>query len=123
MPPDFVVWPSSTEQVSDICKVCTAGKIPIIPHGTGTGLEGGTTAVAGGVAVNVTKNMEQIEAIFHEDFSAIIRPGVTREGLNQVNQMIDLIYLPLEIKIIHNRTRISIGIFFKRKQRGFKVCL
>ena len=29
--------------------------------------------------------MENIEAVYHEDFTAIIRPGVTREGLNQVN--------------------------------------
>ena len=82
--PDLVVFPESVEQVSEICKICSALRVPIIPHGTGTGLEGGTSAVAGGVAVDVTRNMEQIVAVHALDFSAVIQPGVTREGLNQV---------------------------------------
>ena len=111
MPPDFVVWPSSTEEVSEICKVCTAGRIPIIPHGTGTGLEGGTTAVAGGVAVNVTKNMENIEAVYHEDFTAIIRPGVTREGLNQVNYSIYWQASRISKYVICEKETADFGIF------------
>jgi len=83
LPPDLVVWPASTQEVSEVCKVCTAHKVPMIPHGTGTGLEGGTTALAGGVAIDVTKNMEEISAIYNQDFCAVVQPGVTREGLNQ----------------------------------------
>ena len=40
-----------------------------MPHGTGTGLEGGTTAVRGGVAVDLVKNMEDIrEVTFFKNF-------------------------------------------------------
>ena len=66
--------------------MCTAHRLPIIPHGTGTGLEGGTTALVGGVAVNVARNMEQLE-IHQQDFAASVRPGVTRESLNQVSDL------------------------------------
>lgn len=82
-PPDVVVWPEDTQQVSEICKICTRHRVPIIPHGTGTGLEGGTSAVYGGVAVNLTKHMDKITDIYLEDFTAVVQPGVTRESLNQ----------------------------------------
>ena len=87
MPPDFVVFPSSTEEVAELCRRCSAGHIPITPHGTGTGLEGGTTALAGGVCIDVTRNMEDIIQVHTEDFCAEIQPGVTREGLNQVGAL------------------------------------
>ena len=60
-----------------ICKLCYADSIPIIPHGTGTGLENGTSAVEGGVCVDLTK-MEEIEDYHQEDFDVSVRPGVTR---------------------------------------------
>ena len=39
-PPDLVVWPRSTTEVMEIAKVCSKYKFPMIPYGTGTGLEG-----------------------------------------------------------------------------------
>jgi len=82
-PPDLVVFPRNPQEVSEICKICTAHKVPIVPHGTGSGLEGGTTAINGGVAVDVVKCMENIRELHTEDFCAVIEPGVTREYLNQ----------------------------------------
>jgi len=79
--PHAVVWPRSAQEVAEICRICNAHEIPIIPFGTGTGLEGGIVAVQGGVAVNVTK-MDRILAVHEEDFTAIVQPGVTREKLN-----------------------------------------
>ena len=63
-----------------ICKLCYADSIPIVPHGTGTGLENGTSAVEGGVCVDLTK-MEEIEDYHQEDFDVSVRPGVTREQI------------------------------------------
>ncbi|CAF5019165.1 unnamed protein product, partial [Rotaria sp. Silwood1] len=42
--PDVVVFAQSTEHVSNIVKYCASKRIPIIPFGTGTGVEGGVTA-------------------------------------------------------------------------------
>ena len=39
-PPDAVAFPKSTEEVSEIVKLCARHKVPIIPFGAGTGLEG-----------------------------------------------------------------------------------
>lgn len=44
-PPDIVVFPTSVEQVMEILKLCSEERVPVVPHGTGTGLEGGTGAL------------------------------------------------------------------------------
>jgi len=81
--PDLVVFPTTTQEVSMICKTCSKYEIPIIPYGTGTGLEGGIAAVQGGVCVNVSKNMNKILEVHQEDFCAVVQPGISREMLNQ----------------------------------------
>ena len=43
-PADLVVWPTSKEQVSQIAKLCNDHGVPLIPFGSGTGLEGGVVA-------------------------------------------------------------------------------
>ncbi|CAH1776052.1 unnamed protein product [Owenia fusiformis] len=80
-PPDVVVFPTSTEKVSQVARLCYDHQIPIIPFGSGTGMEGGVTASKGGVCVDVTK-MDQIEAVNAEDFDCTVQSGVTRVGLN-----------------------------------------
>ncbi|XP_071958984.1 probable D-lactate dehydrogenase, mitochondrial isoform X1 [Antedon mediterranea] len=80
-PPDVVVWPESTEQVSQIAKVCYDNNIPMIPFGTGTGLEGGAVGYKGGVTIDLTK-MDEIVELNVDDFDVTVRPGVTRETLN-----------------------------------------
>ena len=102
--PDLVVYPKSTEQVSEVrkrfplwylkksiqsnpcfssqlCKLCNTDKIPLIPFGTGTGLEAGISAVHGGVCVDLS-SMDAIEAYNPEDFDVTVQPGVVRSALN-----------------------------------------
>ena len=43
-PPDIVVFPTEVEQICDVVKTCNEYRIPVIPFGTGTGLEGGVCA-------------------------------------------------------------------------------
>lgn len=79
--PDAVVFVTSTQEVSDIVKVCAEHKVPIIPFGTGTSLEGHVNAPAGGISVDFTQ-MNQILAVNASDLDCVIQPGVTREQLN-----------------------------------------
>ncbi|XP_004704600.1 probable D-lactate dehydrogenase, mitochondrial [Echinops telfairi] len=80
-PPDAVVWPQNVDQVSRLTALCYSHGVPIIPFGTGTGLEGGVCAVQGGVCINLT-HMDQVLALNPEDFSVVVEPGVTRKALN-----------------------------------------
>ncbi|XP_027474833.1 probable D-lactate dehydrogenase, mitochondrial isoform X3 [Zalophus californianus] len=80
-PPGAVVWPQNVEQVSRLAALCYSQGVPIIPFGTGTGLEGGVCAVQGGVCINLT-HMDRILKLDPEDFCVVVEPGVTRKTLN-----------------------------------------
>ncbi|XP_044047929.1 probable D-lactate dehydrogenase, mitochondrial isoform X2 [Siniperca chuatsi] len=80
-PPDVVLFPRCVEEVSALAKVCHNHHLPIIPFGTGTGLEGGVGAVKGGVCFSL-RNMDQVLDVHQEDFDVTVEPGVTRKALN-----------------------------------------
>ena len=80
--PDAVVWPQTTQEVSDIIKVCAEYKVPVIPFGTGTSLEGGINAPAGGISIDM-QEMNAILAVNAQDLDVSVEAGVTREALNE----------------------------------------
>ena len=71
----------TTDQVSEICKLCYANDVPIIPYGTGTGLEGGVVALRGGVCINLV-NFDAAPEVRAADFNARVGAGLTRLTLN-----------------------------------------
>lgn len=80
-PPDAVVFPRTTEEVSEIVKTCAQHKVPVIPFGVGSSLEGHVNAPAGGISVDMAQ-MNEILAVYPEDLNCVVQPGVTREQLN-----------------------------------------
>jgi len=81
--PYAVVWPQSTEEVSEIMKICNQYKYPVIPFGTGSGLEGGVVPLLdGSISLNLT-NMDKILHLNTDDLCVTVEPGVTRKYLNQ----------------------------------------
>jgi D-lactate dehydrogenase (cytochrome) len=80
-PPDAVAYPKTTQDVSDIMKICHAHSIPVIGWGAGTSLEGQTIATHGGLVVDFSQ-MAQVLQINDADMDAVVQPGVTREQLN-----------------------------------------
>jgi D-lactate dehydrogenase (cytochrome) len=80
-PADAVVFATSTEEVSDIVKICAAHGVPIIPFGTGTSLEGHVNAPKGGVSIDLSQ-MNKIVAVHAEDLDCTVEAGVTRIQLN-----------------------------------------
>ncbi|SPJ28264.1 FAD-binding oxidoreductase [Falsiruegeria mediterranea] len=79
--PDAVVFPQTAEEVAQIVKTCALHKVPVIPFGTGTSLEGHVNAPAGGISVDVSQ-MNKILAVNAGDLDCVVQPGVTREDLN-----------------------------------------
>lgn len=82
MPPDAVVWPETTAEVSQILRHCAAHRLPVIGWGAGTSLEGHALAPQGGVCVDFSR-MDRVLRVAPEDMLAVVQPGVTREALNR----------------------------------------
>ncbi|MEM9970838.1 MAG: FAD-linked oxidase C-terminal domain-containing protein [Pseudomonadota bacterium] len=81
-PPDAVAFAQSTEDVSEIVKVCATHKVPIIAFGTGTSLEGHVNASAGGITIDVSQ-MNSVLQVNSEDLDCVVQPGITRKALNE----------------------------------------
>ena len=82
MAPDAVAFAESTEEVSEIVKICARHKTPVIPYGTGTSLEGHIQALHGGISIDVS-NMDEVLQVNVEDLDCIVQPGVRRKQLNE----------------------------------------
>jgi D-lactate dehydrogenase (cytochrome) len=80
--PDAVVFPETTEEVRDVVNICRRHRVPMIPYGVGTSLEGHILAVNGGVCIDLSR-MNQVLAVHEEDLDAVVQAGVTRKQLNE----------------------------------------
>ena len=80
-PPAGVVFAENTTDVQDAIKLCAQHKVPVIPYGVGSSLEGHLLAVQGGISLDVSR-MNQVLAVNAEDLTVTVQPGVTRKQLN-----------------------------------------
>ena len=81
MLPDAVVFAHSTEEVAAAVKLCNEYKVPVIPYGTGTSLEGHILALSGGLSIDLLQ-MNRVIAVHAQDLTVTVQPGVTRKQLN-----------------------------------------
>jgi D-lactate dehydrogenase (cytochrome) len=79
--PDGVVFVEAAVDVQEIVRVCAVHKVPIVPFGTGSSLEGQVNAPFGGISVDFSR-MNRILSVNAEDLDCTVEPGVTREDLN-----------------------------------------
>jgi D-lactate dehydrogenase (cytochrome) len=80
-PPDAVIWPQSTAEVSAILRVCNRERVPVIAYGAGTSLEGHVSAPRGGLCLDMSR-MDQVVSVHAEDADCVVQSGITREALN-----------------------------------------
>ncbi|MGD9539126.1 MAG: FAD-binding oxidoreductase [Alphaproteobacteria bacterium] len=80
-PPDAVVFARSTEEVAKIVGICARERIPMVPFGVGSSLEGQVNAVEGGVTIDLSQ-MDRIVRVSTDDLDCTVEAGVTRKQLN-----------------------------------------
>ncbi len=80
-PPEGVIFPESTEEVARALGICHQHRVPVIPYGVGTSLEGQVMASRGGLCIDLSR-MNRVLEVNAEDLDARVEAGVTRRQLN-----------------------------------------
>lgn len=91
--PFLVVFPSTTEEVSEIVKICHKRRIPITAFSGGTSLEGHFTPTRGGVVIDFQR-MNKIINIHKSDLDCVVQPAVGWEYLNELLKKDNLFFPP-----------------------------
>ncbi|GIV95700.1 MAG: alkyldihydroxyacetonephosphate synthase [Herpetosiphonaceae bacterium] len=73
--PDYIVHPASAEEISAILKIANTYRIPVIPWGGGSGTQGGTLPIYGGITVD-TKRLDKIIAIDTQSLTVTAQAGI-----------------------------------------------
>ena len=72
-----VVFPETNEEVSRILKLCNEHKVPVVPFGTGTSLEGHVVGNKDGITLSLEK-MNKVLSVNASDFDCRVQAKVTR---------------------------------------------
>jgi len=89
-----VVFPQTNEEVSGILKLCNDHKVPVVPFGTGTSLEGNVVGNDKGITISLEK-MNKILEVNASDFDCRVQANVTREQLNEYLRE-DGVFFPID---------------------------
>ena len=89
-----VVFPETNEEVSGILKLCNDHKVPVVPFGTGTSLEGNVVGNDKGITISLEK-MDKILSVNAADFDCRVQANVTREKLNEYLRE-DGVFFPID---------------------------
>jgi D-lactate dehydrogenase (cytochrome) len=80
-PPDAVIWVETQDEVRNVVEVARSHRVPIIPYGAGTSLEGHINAPQGGLSLDFSR-MNRVLAVNERDLDCVVEAGVSRKQLN-----------------------------------------
>ena len=80
--PFTIVYPETTEEVSNIMKVCHRRKIPVTAYCGGTSLEGHFAPTKGGICIDFMR-MDKVLELHRSDMDVVVQPAVGWEDLNE----------------------------------------
>lgn len=92
--PDVVVYPETTEDVSNLVTECNKRRVPVTPYAAGTGLEGNAVPLEGGVSLDMTRMNDVIEAR-PDDFQVDVEPGIYGSVVNDEMERHGMFFPPL----------------------------
>ena len=80
--PGAIVWPKTTEELSEICKLAYSEKIAMVPFGAGSSVVGGCVPIRGGIVVDI-KKMNQVLDIDSKSNLVTAEAGIIGEHLER----------------------------------------
>tara|TARA_B100000963_G_scaffold328491_1_gene317087 strand:+ start:482 stop:1855 length:1374 start_codon:yes stop_codon:yes gene_type:complete len=89
-----VVFPETNEEVSKILSLCNKHRVPVVPFGTGTSLEGNVVGNNKGITISLEK-MNKILSVNVQDFDCRVQACVTKEQLNDYLRE-DGVFFPID---------------------------
>jgi glycolate oxidase len=92
-PPDVVVLPATTAQISEVARLCTEHRVPLVVRGAGTGYTGGAVPTMGGMVLSLER-MRRILEIDEVNLLAIVQPNVINGDLQRAVEAVGLFYPP-----------------------------
>jgi glycolate oxidase len=78
---DFVVFPTTAEQVSAIVRLANREQLPFVARGAGTGLSGGCLPAEGGLVISMMR-MNRVLEVDYDNQVAVVEPGLVNLHLS-----------------------------------------
>ena len=91
--PDVVVWPASTEEVSQVARLANEARVAITGWGAGSSLEGNSIPLKGGLIIDFGR-MNKILAVHVNDFQVTVQPGMFYKDMNAILARDGLFFAP-----------------------------
>lgn len=92
--PSIVVHPRSTQDVSQVCKICHEHRVGIVPFAGGTSFDRTLAARNNEICIDFNKHMDQILDIRKSDMDITVQPSVGYRDLNAKLAELDLFFPP-----------------------------
>jgi len=92
-PPDVVVIPANTNEISAIARLCDGAGVPLVVRGAGTGFTGGAVPTRGGVVLSMER-LNRILEIDELNLLAVVEPNVINADLQRAVESVGLMYPP-----------------------------
>ena len=92
-PPDLVVLPGNTQEISQIAAMCHELRVPLVVRGGGTGYTGGAVPTHGGIVLSLER-LNRILEIDEINLLARVQPNVITGDLQDAVEKVGLFYPP-----------------------------
>jgi D-lactate dehydrogenase (cytochrome) len=79
--PDLVVFPTTTAEVAAVLAHANRERVPVVPYGAGSSLEGHVIPVEGGIVLDLSR-LDRLVEVRAPDLQASVQAGMTRSALN-----------------------------------------